>query len=127
MTKRLTDAQREQIKANFDAGILPTQNADLVGCSRTTVDDVLVKAGLKAQSQYIERAGVTITNTVEEFRPGQTFWIGQIRAFAWFGVMPDGLTMRLGSGHTAEMMGATLVRDDGYHMQLIGPTGHRWV
>lgn len=124
MTKPLTDAQRQHIKVNFVAGIKPKESARLVGCGRTSVDNVLAAAGLKVQRQLY---GVTITKALEEYRIGDQFWIGRIRFELWFGNMPDGLTMEFGDGHTAEMMGATLVRDDGFQMQLVGPTRHRWV
>lgn len=124
MTNRLTDDQREQIKANFVAGIKPKESAELVGCARTSVDNVLVAAGLKARNPLV---GVTITNALEDYKPGDQFWIERIRCELYFGNMPDGLTMEFADGHTAEMMGARLRRDDGFEMQLLGPSRHRWV
>ena len=120
----LSDEQREQIKANARAGLNMRDNARNVGVSDNGVRGVLKKAGLYTPVPLL----VTITNAIEEYRPGQQFTIARIRFELDFGNMPSGLTMKFPAGFTAHMDGAQLHRDDGAVMMLTnGAANHRWV
>lgn len=126
MSRQITDAERERVKANFLAGMRPIANAIDVGCSRSTVDKILEDAGLHIPDR-LGAYGVTITNNVEDYREGDQFTIERVRTEVDFGNMPNGLTMDFANGWNAEMRGARLYRSDGKWMRTRGAASHRWV
>ena len=123
--KRLTDDQRQQIERNNLRGMGDKVNALMVGVSERSVQRVLGTYGLGEPSdEYM----VTLAsdNEAEQFKVGDTFSMLELRAHLYYGNLPDALTMDLGDGHTAEMHGSQLVRDDRRVMQLSGIGRHDW-
>jgi len=124
--KRITNAQRRRVIRNANYGIKEKTNALMVGISIRSVQRILGTYGLRDFQQC--GTGVVITNRSEEcqYEPGDKFMIDRVRVELYYGNMPDGLTMKFSDGHTAEVQGSQLMRDDGLRMILRGIAKHRW-